>query len=98
MIDTVLAVAFAIGFPLVTAPIYARRRPALQAGDWSVKRREYAGLSTGYKESSSRHQQYYDEADNSSLHRVHLYGTRSPTFSSLRTSASKNTRNSKKSL
>ena len=40
-----------------------------------MKRREYAGLSTGYKESSSRHQQYYDEADNSSLHRVHLYGT-----------------------
>lgn len=42
MIDTAIALTFAIGFPLVTWPIYARRRPALQAGDWDVKRREYA--------------------------------------------------------
>ena len=42
MIDTALAVTFAIGLPLVSWPIYRRRRPALQAGNWDVKRREYA--------------------------------------------------------
>lgn len=34
-----------------------------------MKRREYAGLSTGYKESS------YNHSDNNSRHRISLYGT-----------------------
>lgn len=42
MIETIIALFFAIGFPLVTWPVYMRRRPALQSGDWAVKRREYA--------------------------------------------------------
>ena len=41
LFDHVLAVAFSIGFPLVTGPIYARRRAALRAGDPVVRRREY---------------------------------------------------------
>ena len=42
MLDLALALVFAVGFPLITWPQYARRRPALKAGDWEVKRREYA--------------------------------------------------------
>lgn len=42
VIDTALALAFALGFPLLTWPVYRRRQPALRAGEWEVKRREYA--------------------------------------------------------
>ena len=41
MSDFVLAFVFAVGFPTLTAPVYARRRPLLRAGDWETKRREY---------------------------------------------------------
>ncbi len=41
MIDLVLAFTFAVAFPLITSPVYNRRRPQLQAGDWTVKRQEY---------------------------------------------------------
>lgn len=40
-LDHLLAVFFGIGFPLVCIPLYARRRPALEAGDARTKRREY---------------------------------------------------------
>lgn len=36
-----LATVFAVGFPALTAPVYARRRPLLRAGDRETKRREY---------------------------------------------------------
>lgn len=41
LIDHVLAVVFAIGFPLFTTRQYHRRKAAMLAGDRSVKRREY---------------------------------------------------------
>ncbi|MGI9628747.1 MAG: CPBP family intramembrane glutamic endopeptidase [Longimicrobiales bacterium] len=41
MLDHILVVAFAIGFPLISGPVYARRRPALLAGDERIRRREY---------------------------------------------------------
>ena len=41
VLDHALAVVFAIGFPLVNTPLYARRQPALRAGDAAVRRREY---------------------------------------------------------
>lgn len=40
-LDHALAIAFAIGFPMVSTPIYARRRPRLRAGDSATRRREY---------------------------------------------------------
>lgn len=41
MIDHALAITFAIGFPLVSAPLYARRRALLRAGDSKTRLREY---------------------------------------------------------
>ncbi len=41
LLDHVLAAVFAIGFPLVATPLYARRRPALRAGDTDTRRPEY---------------------------------------------------------
>lgn len=41
MLDLLLALGFGIGFPALTAPVYARRRPLLRAGHWETKRREY---------------------------------------------------------
>lgn len=41
MLDHLLAVVFAVGFPVVTAPVYARRRASLRANDSAVRRREY---------------------------------------------------------
>lgn len=41
MIDHVLAVFFAVGFPAVAIPLYARRRSHLEAGDTQVRVREY---------------------------------------------------------
>jgi len=42
LLDHALALTFAFGFPLVTTPIYARRRAALLSGDSALRRREYA--------------------------------------------------------
>ena len=39
--DHVLAATFALGFPLLTTPVYLRRKPALLAGDSRVRIREY---------------------------------------------------------
>lgn len=41
MLDHLVVVAFALGFPLVSTPLYLARRPALEGGDRSVRRREY---------------------------------------------------------
>ena len=41
MLDHALALTFAIGFPLVATPLYARRRPLLRSGDSTTRRREY---------------------------------------------------------
>ena len=41
MLDHILAVVFAVGFPLINAPIYARRRPLLRANDSATRQREY---------------------------------------------------------
>jgi len=41
MVDHILFVGFAIGFPVLTGPVYLRRRTAMLAGDPSVRTREY---------------------------------------------------------
>lgn len=39
--DHLIAACFAVGFPALTAPSYARRRAAILRGDRALKRREY---------------------------------------------------------
>ncbi len=41
MVDHALAIAFAVGFPVLTTRVYRRRRAAMLAGDGAVRRREY---------------------------------------------------------
>ncbi|MBT8405518.1 MAG: CPBP family intramembrane metalloprotease [Gemmatimonadetes bacterium] len=40
-LDHLLALTFAVVFPVVATPVYRRRRPALLAGDLRVRRREF---------------------------------------------------------
>lgn len=41
LLDHLLALTFAVGFPAVAIPLYARRRPSLEAGDSRARIREY---------------------------------------------------------